>query len=159
MQETYKAIIDLNASTGLTLNPHKCEITARNFNIVDKFPIFNNFKRIALEDITLLGAPVLEGRAVDNALKDKIVTIERSITRLSTLQTHDALCLLKNSIAMPKLLYILPTSPCANNPLLQVFDMKLTDGLQTILNVELSDLQWKQASLPVHMGGLGVRSA
>ena len=42
-----QAIIDSNASTGLTLNPHKCEITARNFNIVDKFPIFNNFKRIA----------------------------------------------------------------------------------------------------------------
>ena len=57
------------------MNPHKYEITARNFNIVDKFPIFNNFKRIALEDITLLGVPVLEGRAVDNALKDKIVTL------------------------------------------------------------------------------------
>ena len=154
-----QAIMDSNASTGLTLNPHKCEITARNFNIVDQFPIFHNFKRIAFEDITLLGAPVLEGRTVDNALKDKIVTLERSITRLSTFQTHDALCLLKNSIAMPKLLYILRTSPCANNPLLQVFDMKLKEGLQTILNVELSDLQWKQASLPVHMGDLGVRSA
>ena len=106
-----QAIIDSNASTGLTLNPNKCEITARNFNIVDKFPILNNFKRIELEDITLLGAPVLEGRAVDNALKDEIVTLERSITRLSTLQTHNALCLLKNSIAMPKLLYILRTSP------------------------------------------------
>ena len=86
-----RAIIDSNASTGLTLNPHKCEITASNFNIVDNFPIFHNFKRIALEDITLLGSSVLEGRAVDNALKDKIVTLERSITRLSTLQTHYAL--------------------------------------------------------------------
>ena len=158
-----RAIIDSNASTGLILNPHMCEITARNFNIVDEFPIFNNFKRMALEDITLLRAPVLEGKAVDNALKDKIVTLERSITRLSTLQTHDALYLLKNSIAMRKLLYILRTSTCANNPLLQVFDMKLKERLQTILNVELnvelSNFQWKQVSLPVHMGGLGVRSA
>ena len=32
-------------------------------------------------------------------------------------------------------------------------------GLETILNVQLSDTRWKQASLPVHMGGLGVRSA
>ena len=29
----------------------------------------------------------------------------------------------------------------------------------TILNVLLTDLEWKQASLLVHMGGLGVRSA
>ena len=59
---------------------------------------------------------------------------------------------------MPKLLYILRTSPCANNPLLQQFDMMLKNGLETILNVQLSVTQWKQASLPVHMGGLRVRS-
>ena len=35
----------------------------------------------------------------------------------------------------------------------------LRTGLETILNVQLSDLQWMQASLPVHMRGLGVRSA
>ena len=127
--------------------------------MIDKFSIFKDFKRVAAEDLTLLGAPVLEGRAVDNVVKDKIVTLERSIKRLSTLQSDDALCLLKNSIAMPKLLHILQTSPCANNPLLQQFDMVLQNRLETILNVQLSDTQWKQASLPVHMGGPGVRSA
>ena len=66
-----------------------------------------------------------------------------SIKRLSTLQSHDALCLLKNSIAMPKLLYILRTSPCANNPLLQQFDMVLKNALKTMLNVQLSDTQRK----------------
>ena len=108
--------------------------------------IFKDFKRVAAEDLTILGAPVLEGRAVDNALKDKIVTLERSIKRLSTFQSHhDALCLLKNSIVMPKLLYILPTSPYANNPLLKQFDIALKNGLETILNVQPSDTQWKQA--------------
>ena len=60
---------------------------------------------------------------------------------------------------MPKLLYTLRTSQCAGNPLLQEFDNVLRTGLETILNVQLSDLQWMQASLPVHMGGLGMRSA
>ena len=127
--------------------------------MIDKFSIFKDFKRVAAEYLTILGAPVLEGRAVDNVLKVKIATLERSIKRLSTLQSHDALCLLKNSIAIPKQLYILRTSPCTNNPLLQQFDMVLKNELETILNVQLSDTQWKQASLPVHMGGLGVRSA
>ena len=59
---------------------------------------------------------------------------------------------------MPKMLYILRTSPCAGNPHLQEFDNVLRSGLDTILNVQLSDVQWKQASLPVHMGRLGMRS-
>ena len=111
--------------------------------MIDKFSIFKDFKRVAAEDLTILGAPVLEGRAVDNVLKDKIATFEISIKRLSTLQSHDTLCLLKNSIAMLKLLYILRTSPYANNPLLQQFDMVLKNELETILNVQLSDTQWK----------------
>ena len=72
---------------------------------------------------------------------------------------HDALCLLKNSLAMPKLLYILRTSPCANYSLLHKFDRILRAGLESVLNIQLSDEQRKQASLPVHMGGLGIRSA
>ena len=57
--------------TGLILNASKCEITAKNCKLIDKFPIFKDFKRVAAEDHTLLGAPILKGRAVDNAEKDK----------------------------------------------------------------------------------------
>jgi len=39
------------------------------------------------------------------------------------------------------------------------FDSILRNGLSTILNVNLSDTQWLQASLPVSNGGLGIRSA
>ena len=76
---------------------------------------------------------------LETEVRTTIATLERSIKRLSTLQSHDALCLLKNSISMPKLLYILRTSPCANNPLLQQFDVVLKNGLETILNVQLAD--------------------
>ena len=60
---------------------------------------------------------------------------------------------------MPNLQYILRTSPCASNPLLSAFDNVLRRGLSKILNIDLNDSQWTQASLPVQMGGLGVRSA
>lgn len=60
---------------------------------------------------------------------------------------------------MPKLLYMLRTSPCAGNPLLIKFDETLRDGLSAIMNVQLTDDQWIQASLPVQNGGLGLRSA
>ena len=114
-----QAIIDSNLMTGLVLNASKCDITAKNVEMIEKFSIFKDFKRVEAEDMTILGAPVLEGRAVDNILKDKFDNLERSIKRFSTLQSHDVVCPLKNSIAMPKLLCILRTSPRANNPLLQ----------------------------------------
>ena len=39
------------------------------------------------------------------------------------------------------------------------FDKTLRIGLSAILNAEVSDHQWNQASLPVKDGGLGIRSA
>ena len=35
----------------------------------------------------------------------------------------------------------------------------VSSRMSKILNVDLNDSQWTQATLPVHMGGLGVRSA
>ena len=70
----------------------------------------------------MLGAPVLSGRATDKVLQDKISDLDRAIDRLSLRQVHDALCRLKNSTVMPKLLYILRTSPYFDKPLLASFD-------------------------------------
>ena len=74
------------------------------------------FKRVQKEDMTFLGLPVLPSRAMARVLQGKIDDLGRAIQRLALLQAHDALCLLKNSIAMPKLLYVLRTSPCFDNP-------------------------------------------
>ena len=57
--------------------------TAKNFDIINKFPVFNQFKMVLLEDMTLLGAPILAERAVDAALKGKTAILEKSIKRLS----------------------------------------------------------------------------
>ena len=97
--------------------------------------------RVLLEDMTLLDAPILAVRSVDAALKEKTAILEKSIKHLSLLSSHDVICLLKNSIGTPKMLYILRTSPCSGNPHLQKFDNVLRSGLQTILNVQLSDVQ------------------
>ena len=154
-----KRIVDTQAKTGLVLNLHKCEIIANNFDLIDQYPVFNQFKRVQKKDMTCLGSPVLPSRAMDRVLQDKIDDLGRAIKRLALLQAHDALCLLKTSIAMPKLLYVLRTSSCFNNPLLDIFDDTLRRGLSLVLNVELRNKQWDQANLPVHMGGLGVRNA
>ena len=59
---------------------------------------------------------------------------------------------------MPKMLYILSCSPCSNHAKLAEFDLTLRASLTAITNVQIDDLGWIQASLPVAAGGLGIRS-
>ena len=73
---------------GLVLNASIYDIIAKNFGMIENFYIFKDLKRVAADDLTLLVAPILQGRAVDNALKNKISTLERSIKGLSTLQSQ-----------------------------------------------------------------------
>ena len=42
---------------------------------------------------------------------------------------------------------------------LEIFDGTLRSGSSKILNVDITDVGWVQASLPVREGGLGIRSA
>jgi len=40
-----------------------------------------------------------------------------------------------------------------------MYDAVLRDSLSATLNIDIDDNRWTQASLPVRLGGLGVRSA
>ena len=152
-------IQDRGAEIGLQLNLQKCEVIVDDSTTIPKSSILNHFIKVRKEDMTLLGAPVLKGSAQDTVLKQKVEQLRKALERLSIVHSHDALVLLKNSLSMPKLLYFLRTSDCSDNPLLTTFDSTLKQGLSSILNVDLNESQWLQATLPVRHGGLGIRSA
>jgi len=59
---------------------------------------------------------------------------------------------------VPRLMYLLRTAPCTDSPVLPFFDATIRDPLSAMLNVELSDDIWTQASLLVRWDGLRVRS-
>jgi len=130
----------------------KCEIITDDFTEISTLAMFNDFIRVNKEDMSLLGAPVLKGKAQDKAIQDKIDDLTRAVERLKHVQAHDALVILKNSLAIPKLLYLLRTSQCSDSPLLRQFDDTLQTGLITILNEDIN-------SDPVGDGGLGIWSA
>ena len=80
--------------------------------------------------------------------------------RLTHFRRHDALLLLRHSFAIPKILYILRTSPCFLSSKLSKFDFHLRSIISAVLNINLDkDSTWIQASLPVSAGGIGFRSA
>ena len=72
-------IKDKTDKYGLRLNAAKYEVVYGEPQPLHNDETLKNFQRVELEDLTLLGAPVLPGRAVDTALIQKTEKLERAI--------------------------------------------------------------------------------
>ena len=148
--------IDREASAcGLVLNHSKCEViglTPSNGRAWATSGL--QFAERPVAEATLLGTPIRAGVGVDRALackRDDLVTLTG---RLALLPAHTALFLLRNALAIPKLLYILRTAPCSDRIELAAYDEVVRSSLSSILNLTLPPLTWSQACLPVRWGGI-----
>jgi len=123
----------INAASGvywLVLNPLKCEIIANNFDSVPNLTAFrpNHFKRVNTRDMTLLGAPVQREPAVELALRTKLEDLNRAMSRLTMLHSHDALVLLKTASALPNCC----THSAPPNVVIVQFSLKLMQHCDTV---------------------------
>ena len=103
------------AKLGLELNKSKCEITSTaKCNQNRCCEAFNGFQITNLESPFLLGSPILPSSPV--ALEQRTKDLKTAISRLSTLQAHDALVVLRISLIISKLMYTLRTASCHDSP-------------------------------------------
>ena len=109
---------------------------------------------------TLLGSPIGGITGVDSTNRSKREALEVMGGRFQYLYPHDALYLLRHAFSLPKMLYILRTSPCFLSSELEDFDLLQRSLLGSIANIDLLDNveAWTQASPPVWSGGLGIQS-
>ena len=151
-----REIIRAGAAIGLSLNVDKCElITHRDFQVNDA--LLQSFKRVELEDATLLGVPLFVGAALDSAWENRCEDLS-TCDRLRLTGAQVDLILLISSFSAPKVLsLLLRCSPSPDHQALTNFDAILRRAIQQITNSNFSELQWFQASLPVHDGGLEIR--
>ena len=161
----YKKIKDASKSLGLEVNPGKCEILLIRPKENDISSIANfreiapEIREISMDNLTMLGSPIMP-EAIDGVLQSKLESFQLMCDRLEVIDPHDALFLLRHAFALPKLTYFLRTSPCfGNTEILKKYDKALRVALISILNVGMEDPSWEQCSLPVRMGGLGIRTA
>ncbi|XP_055343134.1 uncharacterized protein LOC129591490 [Paramacrobiotus metropolitanus] len=101
---------------------------------------------------------LLNRAAIPNAIVKRTQDLQRLSSKLSILPAHQAYFLLRTSICIPKMNYLLRSSPtwlCSNE--LDIFDNTAKSALETIANVKMDGVTWAQASLPVFSGGLGIR--
>jgi len=109
----------------------------------------------------LLGSLLGDCACTSAVLADKLEALRRLGDWLSFLSAHDALILLLNCFALPKLMHVLRTAPCFLSSILESYDNLQREILSSNTNTHLDagGSAWTQATLPVRLGGLGIRSA
>ena len=150
---------DVAGQLGLQLNREKSEVVCCDPHTLRSFlSAAPGFHVTSPEDVTLLGSPLSDSG--DDCILEKVQTLKILEDRIQRFQLQDALLLLHYSLAAPRMIYLLRTSPCFSSPSLYTFDDLLRRILSSICNMPIAtmDKLWMQASLPVRYGGLGLRS-
>ena len=155
-----EVIVCEGAALGLHLNERKSEVIGDNLAARDSILLsIPEAQTTDPESVFLLGSPIGDTSSTSDAISGKTQLLRTMGDRLQHVSAHDALLLLRNSFAIPQLLYLLRTSPSFLSPSLKVYDDVLRSIVGTITNTRLDDNAWNQASLPVKVGGLGIRNA
>ena len=105
------------------------------------------------DQVVLLGSSFGNVSSVSEILHLKVDSLKTLGLRIQHCSAHDALLLLHNSFAFPKLLYILRISPCFLSSVLHASGDVLRSIVRTITNMhfEKNDNPWVQSTLPVRL--------
>lgn len=156
----FKTIKEECAKIGLQINPTKCELFF--CSTVDQ-DIVSQFDQISpgiciINEFTLLGTSITDN-AFDKVFNKKLSELKLLFERLRELDNyHIAFYILKNCFAIPKLVFLLRTTPTWNHTeFVEKMDNEIKSTLETITNSLLKDDTWTMATLPIRSGGTGIR--
>ena len=147
------------AALGLVLNDAKCEIICSQTDSACLPTQLGNFVTVPPEQACLLGVPLSTADALTSALEKRVASLKYMASRLRLLHAQDATLILRHSFSTPFIQHLLRGIFCGDCQVLDTYDETLRATLAQILNVQLDDKTWQQASLPISAGGLGIRSA
>ena len=91
-------------------------------------------------------------------MEERRTELLRMMSRMRFLNRHEGLFLLRSSMGVSKLLYLLRSSPCFQSEAVGAFDESLRVSLSEVTNCQMTPGVWSRAVLPQRWGGLGVRS-
>jgi Reverse transcriptase (RNA-dependent DNA polymerase) len=144
---------------GLIVNDNKCEVICSPGNRTALPTQLCQFSYTVPTEASLLGVPLSTEVALQAAILKNITSLELVASRLSSLHSQDALLILRHSFSTPCIQHLLRGIFCSEDPLLEEYDRTMKAALASVLNTQLDDPAWRQASLPIKAGGLGIRSA
>ena len=124
-------------------------------DLADQF--LNGARLVTPRDLSLLGVPIHEDNSGETL--SAIETITRTlIHRTGLLDSHMALFFLSRYASVPRATYLMRAAPVFTaGDKLRAIDELQRDATSSSCNVVLEDGAWTQATLPLRLGGLGIR--
>ena len=111
--EDFSTVERMVGELGLQLNRDKseviCDDSSTRSAMLRAVPGLSVTER---DHATLLGSPIGTASGIQNTILMRTKSLQTLGSRLQLLRAHDAFCLLRNALGIPKVLYILRTSPC-----------------------------------------------
>ncbi|KAJ0173779.1 hypothetical protein K1T71_010928 [Dendrolimus kikuchii] len=163
LKNDLKYLISEFSKIGLVLNYSKCELFIANStvnvsNTISDFQdLASNLKLVKKDTLTLLGSPIFD-ESFPSFVDDKIQNFHSKIVNLKEISAHSAYFLIRYCLFTPNFTYVLRCSPLWRHPtILYNLDNIIRQTLTSIINIPLEDRSWTQASLPIRLGGLGIR--
>jgi hypothetical protein len=147
---------------GLVFNKSKCVVWCGSVDPSNPDPLGCGILRADPQGLLLLGSPIGSSNFMKAAIDQRIEKTEEIILhRLPTLEDPQVqFCLLRSCLSLPKFIYSLRTcKPSSIKSSFTRFDAMRRMALEDILGASLNEISWTQASLPVSLGGMGLRSA
>ena len=159
--ENFKILFDKCEHFGLKINPSKCELHFCNEisdDVVNQFNQISPGIRVMNDDIELLGSSLYESGCQKVLLK-KLENMKISFERLKILKAHMAYYLLKHCFWIPKMSFIVRTTPMWHfKEITDKFDSCFKSAFESITNINFNDFQWSLCTLPIKDGGTGIRT-
>ena len=124
-------------------------------------PLQLGIPRVEEPGIILLGCPVGDLKWEKEAIEARVEKVRQVTGHLPLLKDpHTEFVLLRSCLALPKVMHLLRSVDPTHLQLQWTeFDRITREALTRILGAPITDLQWRQAKLPVSMGGMGMRAA
>ena len=153
------------ADIGIFLNPSKSELVNLGLDemvFLRETQCINSILEnvsFAKEDVILVGSPLIS-TAIRSQFQHKLSIFKVTTEKLSVLDRQPAYFLLKNCFSMPKLMYLLRSSPTVqHSDLLADIDDCLNSCDTYICNVSFDDIGRILETLPIRLCGIGLRRA
>ena len=162
--KAFKVISENAPELGLHLSLPKCQLfwPTKNPDFeIEKNVFPPDIERVRCEGVDLLGSPLGSEDFCDKLVMDRVQKIEKTLDMLPELDDPQIeLLLLRSCVGLPKFAFPMRTCPPSKiSNSIRRFDDAITASLTTIVGCPLTRSSSTQASLPVSIGGLGIRSA
>lgn len=159
--KAWDLLVAEGAPRGFHLSKEKSLVSCQGHNREDRDPLGRGVTRVEGGGFKLLGAPVGNWDYEEQILEERLVSVQHILDSLHLLDDpHMEYTLLRSCFSFPKFAFTLHTlDTSSHKQKLVEFDLAVKGALEAILGSTLRPSQWSQASLPVSLGGMGLRQA